>query len=107
MSFRRKRSTRALQLRKEEENHIRELHRSWRNYFMHFRDDETESITDRAYMANDVIPLLRSALQAIELLSQSGNVPFSRHDGYLRKKTESLLNSILSSLDDAPETNEH
>lgn len=107
MRFRRKCTTRALQLTKEEENHIKELHTSWRNYFMHFRDDESESIIDRAYMANDVIPLVRSALRAIELLSQSGNVPFFRYDGYLKKKTESLLNSVLSSLEGATETNEH
>lgn len=92
----------ALKLTKEQELHIKELHREWRNYFMHFRDDQLEKIIDRGYLAKDLEPLIYDALKAVESLANSNIVPFYRYDEDNKKKeTESLLTSIFSSLEKA------
>ena len=89
----------ALKLTKEQELHIKELHREWRNYFMHFRDDQLGKIMDRGYLAKDLEPLIYDALKAVEFLAIESNiVPFYRYDGDLKKKTRSLLSSLFSSL---------
>lgn len=92
-------STRALKLTKEQELHIKRLHREWRNYFMHFTDDQLEKIIDRGYLAADIEPLIHDALKAIEFLATKSNiVPFYRYDGDRKKETKSLLTSIFSIL---------
>jgi hypothetical protein len=89
--------TRALKLTKQQELHIKKLHREWRNYFMHFMDDQLEKIIDRGYLAADIVPLIYDALKAIEFLVIKSNiVPFYRYEGDRKKETKSLLNGIFS-----------
>ena len=91
--------TRALKLTKQQELHIKKLHREWCNYFMHFMDDQLEKIIDRGYLAADIEPLIHDALKAIEFLATKSNiVPFYRYDGDRKKETKSLLTSIFSIL---------
>ena len=94
--------TRALKLTREQECHIEELHREWRNYFIHFMDDRLEKIIDRGYLPADLEPLICDAVKAVESLANSNIVPFYRYDEDNKKKeTESLLTSIFSSLEKA------
>lgn len=95
MRFKRKKTTNALRLTKEQKDHLRELHKDWRNYFVHFRDDESGKIIDRAYMTKDISPLLNSALEAIRLLCKSNVVPFYRYDGDLKQQAGSLLIDVF------------
>lgn len=89
----------ALKLTKEQELHIEKLHREWRNYFMHFMDDQLEKIIDRGYLAADIEPPIHDALKAIQFLATKSNiVPFYRYDGDRKKETKSLLTSIFSIL---------
>lgn len=91
--------TRPLELTKQQELHIKELHEEWRNYFIHFMDDQPEKIIDRGYLAADIRPLIQYALEAIEFLAAKSNVvPFHRYDGDPKKEVRSLLTSIFSLL---------
>ena len=96
----------AIELTREQERNIEELHRNWRNYFVHFRDYILGKIIDRSYVAKDIIPFIRSALEAIELLGESTVVPFYRYDRDLRKRTKSLLTSIFSLLEGEVDVNQ-